>query len=435
MLKSAPEIVEWMNEIEKSIRVKISKINFEKLQDWHFEPSSGDIIHESGKFFQVKGIHVKTNWGKINSWSQPIIKQSEIGILGILMRYIDEEPYFLLQAKIEPGNINLVQLSPTLQATKSNYTSVHGGKKVPYLKYFVDLKNDEIISDQLHSEQGSRFLRKRNRNIIIHITDRVPVLENFMWIPLKIIQKLFHYDNILNMDTRSVLSSFLFHKNLDNHSKSIPLYNIDQIISWITSQKVYYNLEVTEIGLKEVKDWKISSSEIAHIHNKYFSIFPIEVKIEGREVEYWTQPIIKPNQSGICAFIAKKINDSWHFLVQAKVECGNIDIIELAPTLQCLNDNYKDSENELPYLDYILNANSDEIHFDSMLSEEGGRFYNEENRNLILKVGKDFPTTCPKNYIWMTLEQIQLFAKFNNYFNIQARSLISAIIGKEHEYS
>ena len=70
-----------------------------------------------------------------------------------------------------------------------------------------------------------------------------------------------------------------------------------------------------------------------------------------------------------------------------------------------------------------------------MLSEEGGRFYNEVNRNLILKVGTEFPITCPKNYIWMTLKQVQLFAKFNNYFNIQARSLISAIIGEEHEYS
>ena len=33
----------------------------------------------------------------------------------------------------------------------------------------------------------------------------------------------------------------------------------------------------------------------------------------------------------------------------------------------------------------------------------------------------------PENYIWMTLNQMQLFIKFNNYLNIQARSLIAAI--------
>ena len=32
-----------------------------------------------------------------------------------------------MQAKVEPGNINSIQLSPTLQATRSNYTKAHGG--------------------------------------------------------------------------------------------------------------------------------------------------------------------------------------------------------------------------------------------------------------------------------------------------------------------
>ena len=31
-------------------------------------------------------------------------------------------------------------------------------------------------------------------------------------------------------------------------------------------------------------------------------------------------------------FLVKKINGIYHFLVQAKLECGNFDIVELAPT-------------------------------------------------------------------------------------------------------
>ena len=48
---------------------------------------------------------------------------------------------YLLQAKAEPGNINKIQISPTVQATKSNYTRVHGGKEIPYLRYFKKNKN------------------------------------------------------------------------------------------------------------------------------------------------------------------------------------------------------------------------------------------------------------------------------------------------------
>ena len=37
--------------------------------------------------------------------------------------------------------------------------------------------------------------------------------------------------------------------------------------------------------------------------------------------------------------LLKKINGILHFLVQAKLECGNLDVFELAPTVQCLTGN------------------------------------------------------------------------------------------------
>ena len=43
---------------------------------------------------------------------------------------------YLLQAKVEPGNINKIQISPTVQATKSNYLRIHGGKTIAFLKFF-----------------------------------------------------------------------------------------------------------------------------------------------------------------------------------------------------------------------------------------------------------------------------------------------------------
>ena len=37
----------------------------------------------------------------------------------------------------KPGNINNIQLSPTVQATKSNYLRAHGGKKTKFIDYFI----------------------------------------------------------------------------------------------------------------------------------------------------------------------------------------------------------------------------------------------------------------------------------------------------------
>lgn len=131
-------------------------------------------------------------------------------------------------------------------------------------------------------------------------------------------------------------------------------------------------------------------------------------------------------QEGLIVFITKKINNVYHFLVQAKVEPGNFDIVEMAPTVQCVTDSYKDSS-DLPFLDYVLNASPNQIRYDTLQSEEGGRFYKEQNRNLIIEATADFPEIVPYNYKWISLHQMTVFLKFNNYLNIQTRSLISAI--------
>ena len=149
--------------------------------------------------------------------------------------------------------------------------------------------------------------------------------------------------------------------------------------------------------------------------------------ISSREVASWSQPLVQPQQQGLCAFIIKNIGGVPHFLVQAKLECGNYDVMELAPTVQCLTGKISANTNSLPFLSYVLNAPKEQVIFDTLQSEEGGRFYHEQNRNMLIKVGDDFPIEVPDNYRWMTLNQLFSFLMFNNFLNIQARSLLSAL--------
>jgi hypothetical protein len=48
---------------------------------------------------------------------------------------------------------------------------VHGGKSPTYLEYFNGEKDVTVLVDQLQSEQGARFLHKRNRNIIVEVDE------------------------------------------------------------------------------------------------------------------------------------------------------------------------------------------------------------------------------------------------------------------------
>lgn len=438
------EIRQWIIERNKEVEVNIERIPFSKMEGWHVD-SCGSLRHNSGKFFSIEGIHIETDYEIRSSWNQPIINQPEVGYLGLLTKEFDGVLYFLIQAKIEPGNVNCVQLSPTLQATKSNYKRIHKGKAPAYLEYFVNARPEQILLDQLQSEQGARFLRKRNRNIIIKIDEDIPEKEDFRWMTLGQIKELMRYDNLVNMDTRTVLSGLNagdYITPLDNLSlmsdygcniltsatTNHSLYSINQHISWLSNLKAKYDLKVTSYPLKDMKEWQLSDNEIFRPDREYFKIIGVHVTISNREVSSWCQPLVQPMQRGICAYIIKKINSVWHFLVQAKLECGNFDVLELAPTLQCLTGNVPDEQEIRPcFYNEITNAPKEHVLYDVMQSEEGGRFYREQNRNMIVEVGDEFPIQVPQRYTWMTLEQIYQFLKFNNYLNIQSRSLIAAL--------
>ena len=68
--------------------------------------------------------------------------------------------------------------------------------------------------DQIQSEQSSRFYHKRNRNIIIMIDKDIKVEDNFKWMTLGQIKRLMRFDNIVNMDTRTVLSCLPIYNSL-----------------------------------------------------------------------------------------------------------------------------------------------------------------------------------------------------------------------------
>lgn len=453
---STEEVLNWLREQNETVVNNVQPIPLKDLEGWQI--ANDKLCHASGKFFSIEGIRIRTNYRNTPEWDQPIINQPEIGFLGFITKKFNGVLHFLAQAKIEPGNLNVVQLSPTLQATRSNYTRVHGGAKPNYLEYFNGEKPVHVLVDQLQSEQGARFLHKRNRNIIVEVDEHeeVPILPNFVWVSLKQIKDLLWYPNVVNMDTRTVISCIRYGSYSEQTLKLLNVmscfdssrrgggvhsyiysvlseqnhyHELETIIHWITALKFKYEMEVQSIGLSQTRNWIYDGNTIHHEKNKYFDVIGVRCEIGNREVHTWCQPMVRSAQEGIMAFIVKKINGIYHFLVQAKLEAGNFDVVELAPTVQCLTGNYRKGENEytIPYLDEVLNAPKDKIWYSCYQSEEGGRFYKEQNLNMIVEVGDEFPLDVDENYCWMTLNQMLSFVTYNNYLNIAARSLLSAI--------
>ena len=220
----------WFKTQQKINKINISFVDFPNVKNW--TANNNEIFHNSKKFFKIIGVKVKTNFYKKN-WDQPIIVQNEIGILGILKNLKNNK--YLLQAKVEPGNINKLQFSPTVQATKSNYSQVHGGKKVPYLHYFLNIKKR---FNHNQSEQGFRYFNKLNSNILIGIKKNIRSKQGFIWVSLVQLCKMVRKKNLLNMDTLSVISSNISLNKIDNSINKFKAVN-----QWIKKKDFFFFFE------------------------------------------------------------------------------------------------------------------------------------------------------------------------------------------------
>lgn len=432
------DFLDWFEGRKKANKFSVEKIPLNKLDKWAFDSETKMLAHESGKFFKIKGLRVVT---KEKTWDQPIMDQPEIGILGIITKKFNGVRHFLMQAKMEPGNIGLVQLSPTVQATKSNYSLVHKGNSPKYIEYFLDRKKSTILIDQLQTEFGRRFLRKRNRNIIVDVNEEIPVYEDFKWLTLGEIKNLLEKNNFVNLDSRSVISciNFLdevldpelarevgqgFKKDLFfSMTRSESLYSLNDLLNWLTEMKSQADLSVEEIPLKDLNNWVVNDDEIKHAQGNFFKVIGASVIAGNREVGSWNQPLIEHSSPGLVGFLAKKFNGVLHFLMQAKMEPGSFSIVEIVPTVECDDIEGRLRNNKTPkFLEFFISATKEKIKYDSFQSLEGGRFYHCQNRCIVLETDADFPV--PENYRWMTLNQIIPLIK-HNYFNIDARGLLT----------
>lgn len=438
------EIEAWLKYRSDTLRVVIRKIDFLYDGFWFYDEGTGMIRNKNDSFFKLSGYRESEN-GK-NVLEQTVIIQDEIGYLGIICKKINGVLHFLMQAKIEPGNVNTIQLSPTIQATRSNFTRRHGGKAPAYLDYFLRADRYPLILDQIQSEQSSRFYRKRNRNIMILVDEEIEVLPSHMWMTLNQIKQLMTKDNLVNMDTRTVLSCIPFSEwvmDADDvaavkpYFKDQALYasmfktevrqSFHRLFHQMNNAKMFSDITGELIPLKELRDWEMTKTEIVCRKPADYKIICCDIEIEGREVQRWQQPLVEANGMMMLGLFTRVHKGVREFLVKLRHEPGCFDTVEWGPTVQLEPTN---PANRLDMVEqrFIALADSGKgILKDVILSEEGGRFYHEENRNLIIEIAADEELPLPYGYAWSDFRVLNRMLLFNNYLNIQLRNLLSLL--------
>ncbi len=325
----------------------------------------------------------------------------------------------MLQAKVEPGNKNKLQLSPTVQATKSNYQRIHKGKKTPYLDFFKDNKV-KFISQ---SEQGYRYLFKFNKNSIVVIEKKIKVLKNFFWLSKEDLKYLIKRKSVLNMDTVSVFSSFIRKNTTD-----LPLKKMHEINNWIRQNDKIFKLKIKVKPLANLINWKVTPENITHKNNKHFSVIGINTLCNKREITKWDQPIIKGKRIAFAGYLIKEFNKTEHYLCKYNKKPG-LKKSTLSCTVNTSDlDNFKTNNNLNSFekkmiKDIFLNKkNKYKKIYDNILSDEGGRFFNCDIKYKALKLSNKKKVKIPSNYFWISQNQMIEMIK-RKKVDIEARLL------------
>jgi oxidase EvaA len=432
-LHSDDYVADWISRRLAAPRLQVKPVPLAAMGNWRIDPDTGNVGHDSGMFFTITGVKARhrSPGGEIQ-WDQPMIDQPEIGILGILVKNIDGVLHFCLQAKEEPGNINSVQLSPTVQATYSNYTKAHGGKLPPLVGHFLNPQRQQVLFAKLQTEDGGRFLFKSNRNMLVRVgsgeLDELP--DSFIWLTLRQIAMLLKHDNLVHACTRSILSSLVLPGKREEYGENGEVA-LAEAIQWLDDERAANHLMVRRQGLKTLTEWSLDKEGFfSHREKRFFRVIGIQVKSVGREVSSWSQPILDNPEMGIIGLLTRVRQGERHVLMQAKAELGNRTMVQLGPTVQFTPGNYVGNEKlPKPFLfEEFSRGSRFPVLWENQQAEEGARFYREAHLHRIEELPEGYDLPLPPGFCWLSETQLRFFLHLGETVNSCARSIISCLL-------
>ena len=177
--------------------------------------------------------------------------------------------------------------------------------------------------------------------------------------------------------------------------------------------------------LPDLPGWVRRDGRLTHESDTSFAVVGARVEARGREVTQWCQPLVIEPATTILGLAVTEIDDVIHVLVEARSEPGLTSGAELGPTVQCTPGSFDDRTWSSPLLNLITHAPDDAVLFDSVLSGEGGRFFQATQRHVVVRTGA-LPE--PPGFRWVAVHQLAELVARGQAVNEQARSLFVCLM-------
>ena len=422
--RSALDLKSFLQTTIKSSNYKLSPIKLSQQQEWNL--TDGVLGHRSGGFFYISGLV-----DNISGKEQLVLYQPQGAFNGLVVCKQEKNVYVLLQARVEPGNSGIGQYGPTIQSTPANYLRFHGGKETPYFDFFFKY-NPQVrpIANSMQLDLGKRYFQKSKILSYVESGSLVETAENMIWVPLKLVSEVLHYDNFLNTDLRSMLGVFDWDLFLD--------FNTSASHTSITHANHFSdnNLSGKNMGklvpLSQLQSWELTDEGIVDKANTGVSANIYQVVSTTREVKTWVQPLLCTANRGAIALLVRQVGDNFtsnhsknlttdrqlEFLISYRSEFGISGEKVLLPSQIVYPGENHQHQTTLCQEGKVL--------YEVIQSEEGGRFYQNENIYQIILVDSSFESGDEQS--WVSVDTLKELLKTSNKVSIQLRCIASLVL-------
>lgn len=200
------QTLQWLEDIRTRPTILCEKVALSQIIQG--PPGANDVNDYNTKNFIIC-VRTVLHEREIKGWTQPLMINTNRETCGLIIKKVGGSFYCLVQALEEPGIINGYQIGPTVQ------TGIPAGpdslKNQPYLKFFENPLDEQIVFDVALSDEGGRFFKDTKRYLGILISEEE--LENddprYHWVSMATIKKLIAIPNTVNIFARTLLAILL----------------------------------------------------------------------------------------------------------------------------------------------------------------------------------------------------------------------------------
>ena len=359
-----------------------------------------------------------------------------------------------MQGRVEPGNVGVMQLAPTVQSTQANYRQFHGGRQTPLVEWFTRPRAGTRLCDVMQSEEGSRYYGKYNHNIVHEIPEgtELELPDTFRWFDVPALSQLASASNVVNTDLRSVLACvdwdllstgdgpFAGHSTHGFGAALRMSYHADddrscrtfaEIVQWLEMLRLRCALETRVIPLHALRNWSVDDDAVRERTVECgFVARQFAVVAEGREVSSWNQPLIDSRSRGRVILVSQQRGDVLQFLLKASHEIGFLEGVQISSSA-CVPPGQTDLGDDL--IEDELTRRIDDldgvtVHLECCQFEEGGRFFRDENLYQIVELAPHVTLPPSDDYCWATFRQIRRLIRTRGALAIELRAVLTLLL-------